>query len=129
MKQKLQALLLAVGATVTLLSPALVTTNAYAVNCAVLPDAICKKTEADNKNVETSGIMAILKLAIQILTGIIGIVAVGVFVFAGILYASAGDKSDQISRAKNLITQAVIGIVAYAMMFFALQWLVPGGII
>lgn len=97
--------------------------------CTILPQAICNAAVQDSGSAKDSGIFRLLIWIINVLTGLVGIVAVGVLVYAGILYASAGDNSQQIASAKGMITNTVIGIVAFALMFFALNWLIPGGVL
>jgi hypothetical protein len=43
--------------------------------------------------------------------GILGLVAVGFLIYAGVLMVTAGGNDDAISKAKKIITYAVIGIV------------------
>ena len=66
---------------------------------------------------------------LNVLTGLVGVVAVGVFVYAGILYSSAGSDSNKVTQAKNLIAETAVGLLVYAVLFFVLNWLIPGGII
>ena len=70
----------------------------------------------------------LLKYVLWILTAGVGIVAVGAVVYAGILYASAGDNQQQVQQAKTAIKNTVIGIVAFALMSLVLNWLIPGGV-
>lgn len=91
-----------------------------ALECAVLD---CSGADKED------GIMNLLKWVLRILTGLVGIAAVGGVIWAGILYTSAGDKADQVKKAKTIIIDVVIGIVAYGLMFLALNWLVPGGVL
>ncbi len=103
--------------------------QANALTCAILPKSICDA--ADNKSADTSksGIFLLLTWVINILTAIIGIAAIGAIVYAGILYSSAGDDSGMVTKAKTIIRDTIIGIVAYGLMFLILNWLVPGGVI
>lgn len=103
--------------------------GAGAPTCTILPQAICNAATQDSGSAKDSGVFRLLIWIINILTSLVGIVAVGVLVYAGILYASAGDNSQQITSAKGMITNTVIGIVAFALMFFALNWLIPGGVL
>lgn len=75
-----------------------------ALECAVLD---CSGADKED------GIMNLLKWVLRILTGLVGIAAVGGVIWAGILYTSAGDKADQVKKAKTIIIDVVIGIVAY----------------
>lgn len=123
MKQKFQPILFATVALIALCSPLVVATPVFAADCAVLPADWCHSGGSGD------GIKNLLTLVINILTAGIGIVGVAVFVYAGIMYSSAGDKADQVSKAKNIMTQAVIGLILFAVMYLGIQWLIPGGII
>ncbi len=74
------------------------------------------------------GIIKMLAWFIRILTVIIGIVAVGAIVYASILYASAHDSEQQVNQAKEIIRNVVIGLVLYALMGAAINFLVPGAV-
>lgn len=87
---------------------------------AVLPSSLC----AD----DGSGIMGLLGLIVSILAAGVGIVAVGGLVYAAILYTSASDDAAQTKKAKDMIANVVIGIVAFALMWAFLQFIIPGGV-
>lgn len=103
---------------------------AYAadVKCSVLPQSICDRAKDDTAQVKDSGVMELLKWVLRIMTAGVGIVATGALVYAGILYASASDNASQISQAKTIITNVVIGIVAYGLMILVVNFLIPGGV-
>lgn len=100
---------------------------AAALECMVLPAAICGDVGPDNAG-NQDGIINILKLGLRIFTAGVGVVAVAAFVYAGIVYASAGDDSGKVTQAKTIIFNAVIGIGAYAFLAVFLNWLIPGGV-
>ncbi|MNQ27267.1 hypothetical protein D3C85_405220 [compost metagenome] len=86
---------------------------------------------ADGSNpspVDSNGVWGILKLAIQIMTTGVGILAVGGIVYGSILYTSAGGSSEQTKKAIGIITNVVIGLIAYALMFAITNFLIPGGL-
>lgn len=107
------------------------------LTCGFLPQNLCASVVTDvtkssgNTAVDAkkTGIFMFLVMAVRILTGIVGIAAVGALVYAGILYSSAGGTSDRISKAKTIIFDTVIGVIAYALMFIVLNWLIPGGVL
>lgn len=81
---------------------------------------------------EDAGIAAIgglIKFAVNILTIIIGIVAVGGIGYAAILYAGARDNQSQVQNAIAIIRNIVIGLVLYGFTIAIINWLVPGGVI
>lgn len=71
----------------------------------------------------------VLKIIISVLTVIIGIAATGGLAWAAILYAKAEDNASNVSEAKTLIRNIVIGILLYGFMVAIVNWLVPGGVI
>lgn len=74
------------------------------------------------------GVWALLMIAINILTAGVFIAAIGGVVYGSILYTSAGGNQEQVKKARTILTNVVIGMVAFAMMFALLQWLIPGGL-
>jgi len=88
----------------------------------------CSQDNSDKKDITDNGIWGLLLLVLNILTAGIGVVAVGGIVYGSILYASAGDRADQVKKAISVIMNVVIGLVAYIAMYAILQFLIPGGI-
>lgn len=97
--------------------------------CAILPQNICNAASTGGTDVKKTGVYMLLVWVLNLLTAGVGIAAVGALVYAGVLYASAEGKSDQVAKAKQIITNTVVGIVVYALMFLVVNWLVPGGVI
>ena len=71
----------------------------------------------------------ILNTILVVVTTGVGIAAVGSIVFAGILYITARDNAGQVSKAKTMIMNTVIGIIAYILMWAFLEWIIPGGVL
>lgn len=89
----------------------------------------CKNNvEPATQNLSQNGVWGLLLLAINILTAGVGIAAIGGIVYGSILYTSAGGSPEQVKKAVGIITNVVIGIVAYALMFGLLNFLIPGGV-
>lgn len=75
---------------------------------------------------EDNAIWDLITMTINILAAGVITVAIGCFVYAAILYASAADNSGQVSQAKSLITNTVIGLVCFALTWSFLQFIIPG---
>lgn len=106
----------------------LVSVPAYA-DCGGVKTSIIDCTGADKGGSGTkSGIWAVLMLVLNIMTAGVGILGVGGVVYGSIMYASAGDKADQTKKAIGIITNVVIGLLAYGFMYLVLNFLIPGGI-
>lgn len=116
-KTSLAMLVLAVAGIVGLFATPL----AYA-DCAGIETAIISCDSGDN------GVLEIVKMVLQILTGLVGIAAVGALIYAGILYSSASGEQSQVQKAKTMIQNTIIGILLFGVMFLVGNWLVPGGV-
>lgn len=71
-------------------------------------------------------ITCVLKLVVTILSigvGILGVIGISV---SGIQYLTAGGSEEKTRKAKRRIYEIVIGLALYAVLYFALQWLLPG---
>ena len=75
-----------------------------------------------------NAIWSILEIAVNVLAGLIGIVAVGGLVYGAVLYSSAGDNASQVTKSKTTITNVVVGLVLFAGMYSFIQFLIPGGV-
>jgi type IV secretory pathway VirB2 component (pilin) len=65
--------------------------------------------EVDNVPTLSSG--EVLQNGLNIVYGLAGIVAVITIIIGGILYTTSAGDSGNITKAKNLITYAVVGLV------------------
>ena len=75
------------------------------------------------------GIVEILNLILNVLTAGVGVAATISIAVAGVMYSTAGSNSTQVSKAKTMILNTVVGIIAYLLVWALLQWLVPGGVL
>lgn len=75
---------------------------------------------------EGGGVYTILNIALTILTFGVGIAATAGLIICGIKYATSGTNEAQATNARRRIFEIVIGLIAYALMYLALQWLIPG---
>ena len=96
--------------------------------CGGVKTAIIQCKETGIGTTEDTGLWGILKGAIKFLSIGVGIAAVGGIVYAAILYTSAGGNAEQVKKAMGMITNTVIGVIAYALMFSLLNFLIPGGL-
>ena len=97
------------------------------VDCAVLPQEICDAT-AGSSDVTSTGIWKLLIWVLNILVGFVGLLAIASIIYAGVLYSSSQRNSEQIAKAKKMILNTVIGVIAFGFMYLGLNWLIPGGV-
>lgn len=128
-KQTLLALALVIGISCFLISPIVSAEQCFdkdgkpSYSTSILP---CSGTNSGT-DVKDSGVWGILLLVINILTAGIGVAAVGGVVYGSILYTTAAGSMEQTKQAKMIIFNVVIGLVAYALMFSFLNFIIPGG--
>ena len=112
------------------------TVGAMALSRPALADCMEVKTSIINcdngsgKDAKTGeeAIYNILGMVIKIMTGVIGLVAVAAVVYGAILYGSASDNPENIKKAKEIWTNVVIGLIAFAFMVSILNFIIPGGV-
>lgn len=112
----------------SLVAPALNTGSAYAnspVNTMGAQAAILTGC-AGAENGSGEGIKCVIRLVVDILSVLVGIVGVIGIVVVGIQYMTAGGNEEQTRKAKRRLFEIVIGLVAYAVVYALLAWLLPG---
>lgn len=70
-------------------------------------------------------VINILNLVVNIMTIGIGILGVLGITIVGIQYLTAGGNEEKTRKAKRRMFEIVIGLVAYVLIYAALQWLLP----
>ncbi len=85
-------------------------------------------TKAGASGVEGTAVWGLLLIIINILTAGVGIVAVGGIIYGSIMYATSGGSPENVKKARTIITNVVIGIIAYAFMYAILNFITPGGL-
>lgn len=72
-------------------------------------------------------IFNVLTFFIELITYGLGIAAIIGFSVAGIMYLTAKGSLEQTTRAKKRISEIIIGLVVYAVLWALLNFLLPGG--
>jgi hypothetical protein len=67
-----------------------------------------------------------IKVIMIVLSAAAGLAIVGSFVVAGVQYATAGENTGSISKAKTRIVYTVIVLIVYMLIFSIITWLIPG---
>lgn len=89
----------------------------------VEPD--CKDPNVSRDNCQ---IVARLLGFINVLSGLVGIVAVVMIAVWGIQYTIARDNPQMVASARLHLLQTVIALISYLFIYAFLQWIVPGGV-
>lgn len=79
-------------------------------------------------NETNCGIVKYLKIFINVLSTVVGVVVVASIVYGAIQYSSAGGDPQKVSAAKKRILGAIIALFMFIFMYAFIQYLVPGGI-
>ena len=102
------------------------TPSASAAECGELKTSVI---DCGSVNDQTgSPVVAFLVLGIQILTGAVGVVAIGALVYAGMMYSSASGDTGQVAKAKEIIRNTIIGLILFGALATILNFLNPGGL-
>ncbi len=66
-----------------------------------------------------------ITIIINIILSLLGVVFLGLMIYGGIVWMTAQGNEDKVKKAKELITEAVIGLIivlaAYAITYFVLK--------
>ena len=90
--------------------------------CASILAMFCEEDDRGGQ-----GIFDLLNLIINILTVGVGIAATAGIVISAIQYITAREKEDQAKKARTRIVEIVLGMIIWAVMWIALNFLMPGG--
>ncbi|HVX48434.1 MAG TPA: pilin [Candidatus Saccharimonadales bacterium] len=77
-----------------------------------------KGTQCDNTSSGVdngNGLAAFAKTAINVMSLIVGVLAVIMIVYGGLRYVTSGGSSEGVGNAKNVIIYAIIGLVIVAL--------------
>lgn len=128
-KKHIHALLIAtIVISASLIVP--IASQASALDCGILSETICKSADNDEaKTVADTGVWKFLVLAVNILAVGAAIAAIGGIVYGAIVYTTAGGEPSQVKKARTILINVTIGIIAFGSMYALLQWLMPGGVL
>lgn len=86
-------------------------------------------TQDELKNcIQQNPLIKDINLAINLLSGLVGVIVVIMMIVGGIQYMTAGGNPQAVAVAKKRISNAALSILALLFMYSFLQWLIPGGI-
>ena len=78
---------------------------------------------------KADAIMTYLKAIVNTIAGIIGIVAVGSLVFAGIQYITSSGDPQGLAAARSRISHVIIALIMFIFLYAFANFLVPGGLL
>lgn len=78
----------------------------------------------------STGLADIIQIVISAFLGLLGIIFIVLIIYAGYNWMTAGGEEEKVSKAKDTLTRAVIGLIiiiaAYSITYFVFSNL-PGG--
>lgn len=101
-------------------------TPALAATCGQVKTSIdygCKASDTG-----ANSVTSLLLTIINFLAVGVGIAVVGGIVFGALQYTSANGNASQAQQGITVITNAVIGLVLFILMYAIINFLVPGGL-
>jgi hypothetical protein len=117
LKQLMLGFAFVLGASAFLMPAPLVSANAIDDACATDPNStICK-----NSNQE---IGPVVTTVINVLLFIVGVISVIMIIIGGIMYSTSAGDSGAVTKAKNTIMFAVVGLVVAFLAFAIVNWVI-----
>ena len=120
--KKWKLLILAVGCLLGFTTVILPASNTYAINvfnqCSGNADsAVCKASGTDNAT-------SMIKIVVNTLLFILGIISVIMIIVGGLRYTTSGGDSSATKAAKDTILYAVIGLVVAMLSFTIVNYVI-----
>lgn len=84
----------------------------------ILPDSWCSKND-------DQGIREIIKLIINIMTGMVVVAGTIGVIFCGVMWMTARENEGQVATAKKRLFEIVIGVVAWVLIYALMNLLIP----
>ena len=119
---------------ISLLLPLIYTQNSYAATCMIKSKVNGKEVTKEVTTLfdwQCSGDNAILSVVATVLNwlavGVAAAVLIGI-VYGAIIYATATGDESKAKHGIEIIRNAVIALILYALMWSFLQFLIPGGL-
>jgi len=73
----------------------------------------------------TTPLQTIISKVINAVLGLLGVIFLVLIIYAGFLWMTAAGNDDQVTKAKNILTRSIIGVIiivaAYAISYFVLS--------
>ena len=131
MLQKIKNLIMAAALPLAIAAPLVLAPAAHAATCdnikSSLTDGINSATGdtsacGDTGSSGTGGIQTIAQKIVNLLSLIVGIVAVIMIIVGGFRYIASGGASDKVSGAKNTLIYAIVGLIIVALAQFIVRF-------
>lgn len=90
-------------------------------------DGACNSSAGDLDS-ENCGIVRLLNIAFNLVSGAVSIAVIGNIIYGGIQYSMAQGDPGAASKAKTRIRNAVLAFLMYLSLYGFIQWLIPGGV-
>lgn len=92
------------------------------------PEGDCVSENGSELNGENCGIINLLNIIFNFVSGGVTLVVIGNIIVAGIQYSTAQGDPSAAQKAKTRIRNAVIAFIMYLSLYGFVQWLIPGGV-
>lgn len=88
----------------------------------------CDQKGGKSSDPSSSGVWGLLLLGVNILTAGVGVAAVAGIVIGSVMYMTAGGSPERIKKANIFLSNVILGIIVYAVMYAFLNYIIPGGL-
>ena len=121
MIKKLKTLLISLVAVLPVMVPLAITATAHAepINCGVIGQI---GEDCPTNPEAESTINRTIKTALNLFSGIVGIISVVMVIVGGVRYITSGGDSGKVASAQNTVLYAVIGLVVVALAQIIVQF-------
>ena len=111
--------------------PMMIPATSFAASCNTITsqvqngaNAATNSTGACGSTDLTSGIKNTAVVVVNILSVVVGVVAVIMIIYGGLRYVTSGGESGNVSSAKNTLLFAIVGLVIVALAQIIVRWVI-----
>ena len=105
--------------------------NVVMATCNAENGSHCPPTLPNPLGSQNPDINEIIGTVINAILGIVGSLALAMFIYGGFTWMTAGGASEKVQKGKDIIIWATIGLIvifsSYALVYFVLNNLIGGG--
>lgn len=102
--------------------------NGYVETSFKINDSNCVPINKGSTSPNDNPIFFLLTQFLKFFSALVGVAVTGGIIYGGILWSTAKGNPSQTQKATAVISNAILGLILYILMFAIINFLVPGGL-
>ena len=85
-------------------------------------DTACKGSSSEVCKNKNESVQPVIKTVVNVLLYVVGILSVIMIIVAGIMYTISGGDTGKVTKAKNMLTYSIVGLVVSVIAYAIVNW-------